>query len=257
MAWALIASSAAQSSNGSVASFNLALGASTSVGQRIFCVTSTWKGSATPTTPTVSDNLNAGNYVEDVAMTGNDGGFQFRVSLWSKVVATGGTPTITVAPTTNNGGTGCVIWAISGLSTATDATAIDQSQSAAGTGGTASSGASAATTGANEYAAGVYGDDGWGAVSASSGNVGSGWTYVLGTGHSAPSGDVFVEHKDSGTSGSTVTANLNTGVPGGGTTWTMAAVIYKLAGAAAQDTPELYGRSGLKADRQMRQLLAQ
>lgn len=236
MAWALVAGSPAQSSNGSVASFPQALGASAPIGARIFVATATWRGGAAATVPTVTDSVNAGNYTEDLAGLQTDNGFQFRVSVWSMVNTVSATPTVTVAPTTNNGGTGCIVWAVTGLDTSTGAGAIDKSASAAGTGGTASSGATAATTAANEYVVGVYGDDGYNAVTANAANVGAGYTYILGTGHVAPSGDAFAEHKDSGASGSAITANLNTGVPGGSVPWSMLAVVYKLA-AAVTDIP--------------------
>lgn len=255
MAWALVTSSPASTTSTATNSYTISPGASVATGQRIFVATSTWREVAhgALTTPSITDSVNSGSYTEDIGIPASDGGFYaFRVSIFSKVATGTGTPTITVT-VTNSEGNGCVCWAVSGLSSATDATAIDKSATATGTGGTASAGATTATTAANEYVAGVYGDDGWAAVGDSSGNAGAGWTYVKGSGHSGPSGDVFVEHQDSGSSGTTPTASLATSVPGGSTTWAMMGVVYKLAGGgAAQDTPELYDRH-----RKLRQILAQ
>jgi hypothetical protein len=233
------------------------LAAAASAGDRVVVGVLTRRNGATPTTPTVSDSINAGNYTEDAAITFSDGAWQIRTSIFSHANSGAGTPSITVTSASSQGG--FMAAAYSGLLTSDPG--VDKTKTNAPAAGTtpATTGASAATTAANEPVVAAYFDSGWDEVISSS-NVGSGFTF-RGL-HQLDSGDYegFYEDKDSGTSGTTQTATL-TGTPNnthGSVTWAMLEAVYQLAAAGGpQDTPELYGRpAGLRGQAQMHQLLA-
>jgi hypothetical protein len=255
VAWGYRTSSFVATASGAFPT-SASLGAAASAGDRIVVATLTRRSGSAPTTPTVSDSVNAGNYTEDAAITWTDGSWQIRTSIFSHANSGAGTPSITVTSASSQGG--FMAAAYSGLLTSDPG--VDKVKTNSPAAGTtpATTGASAATTAANEPVVAAYFDSGWDEVIAAS-NAGSGFTF-RGL-HQLDSGDYegFYEDKDSGTSGTTQTATL-TGTPNnthGSVTWAMLEAIYQLdSGGAAQDTPELYGRSGLKTERQMRQLLA-
>lgn len=237
-----------------------ALGAAVSAGDRIVVAVLAFNVGGTSPFPTVTvtDSVNAGNYQEDATLTWTELGVAARFSVFSKGNSGAGTPTVTATQT--NGGVsnsnvhgGLQVAAWSGLSTADDGTGVDKTAIATGTAATASSGATATTTAANELAVGAYVDLGEGTT------ITADAAFTLRGKHDGDgvSFQGLLEDKDSGSSGSAITATAGTG-EGSSNGWGQAAVVYKLAGGAAQDTPELRGRPfGLRGQVQMNQLLAQ
>jgi hypothetical protein len=131
-------------------------------GNRLVVEVDVWSSQAA-TTATVTDS--AGDPFTELAQFAAPDGAQ--MSIWSAPITHGGgtTPTITATPTAA-ADVGLAVLEYAGLSTAADATVVDQSASASGTTGsgaaTVSSGATPPTTSAGELAVGFYADSGFG-----------------------------------------------------------------------------------------------
>lgn len=230
MAWAYRTGSYAETASISY-SATLAVGAAVSSGDRIVVGVMARKSGATPPTPSITDSVNgATTYTEDTFTTFNDGASQCRTSIFSLANSAAGTPTLTVVSSGSLGG--FMVVAYSGLLTSDPGT--DKATGAAGVGGTPSSGATAATTAANELAVGAYLDSGWG-TGYTSASVGAGYTFRGTHGNDGANYQALAEDKDSGASGSAITANLSTSFAS--ITWGMLAAVYKLAGAGGGFDP--------------------
>jgi hypothetical protein len=162
----------------------------------------------------------AGNhYVELLHFKASDA---TEMSVWTAPITAGGgtRPTITVQAS-SAADIGVAALEYSGLSTVSDATVVDQMAHASGTtGGAASvaSGATAATTAANELALGLYVDSGFGDALA----AGSGYT---GRVNVSPTSDTeFVAEDQVVSAAATPNAKVSTG---GGTIWLMATIVFK------------------------------
>jgi hypothetical protein len=209
-------------------------GAAVSSGDRVYAIVVLYpaSGTATPGVPTVADNLNAGNYNLDDSATYVDGSTHVWAGVFSKANSAAGTPVVT-ATAAETGDQGLVAtFAYSGLLTSDPG--WDVRVHATGTGGTAASGTTGATSAANELVLGVYLDDGWssGAVS----GAGTGYTQ-RGVTQSNSVGESQVQDQDSGASGGTFSSSLSSGHPGGGSiTWTEFCIVYKLASGGGGTT---------------------
>lgn len=177
----------------------------------------TW-GSAGQTAKSVTDS--AGNsYVEVQHFTASD---KTELSVWTAPITKGGgtKPTITVTPT-SRADVGVAALEYSGLSSAPDASVIDQSARSSGTTGSAatvSSGATPATTAANELALGVYVDSGFGDTL----TTGSGFT---GRANVSNTSDMeFVAEDEIVRQGAAPNASVGTGA---GTVWLMSTLVFK------------------------------
>lgn len=241
MAWAYRASSQAHNSGvfntgGSSNALAATMGAAVSAGNWLWCVVVLYPttGTATPSAPTISDSVNGAwstTAIDSVPYT--DGTTHVYAGVFAFPNSAAGTPVVTVTSVnTNQGAIG--VAAHSGLAT----TAItDGKTHAIGSGGNAASGSTSATTAGNELVFGVYLDDGWtiGVVS----GAGTGFTErdFLG---SNSFGELEIEDKDSGTSGTTQSAALGGGHPTGGTvTWAEFCIVVALAGGAPDPAPGL------------------
>ena len=146
-----------------------------------------------------------------------------EMSVWTAPITKGGgtRPTITATPS-GPADLGIQVLEYSGLSPVADATVVDKSKTATGTTGSAAatvqSGATAATTAANELALGFYVDSGFGDTL----TVGSGFTQRA---NISPTPDIefFAEDQIAGLS-ATPNAGVRTGAR---TTWLMAAIVLK------------------------------
>jgi hypothetical protein len=204
----------------------------------------------------ISDSVNGSAWQKVLSLSHSSGGAQ-EISLWS-VVSAAGTPgsiTVTFAGHTGGFGIGIACGAYRGLSTATDGSEIDISKISSGSGTTtADSGTTVATTtAANELKIGFAGDFGGGATQ-TAGTLDTTYSIFV---NDSPNGnsEVSIEDADSGSSGATARATVSQVAAGG---WGMGVAVIKLAGGAAQDTPELRGRPfGQRGQSQMHQLLAQ
>lgn len=231
MAWGYRASSYVTSGagfGGSVASQDdpLVLGAATVVGDRIVVVCGIAETTGTVVSYTVNDNRNSGNYTQDATFSpGTDSnGNAVRLSFFSKSVTVAGTTTVTVhisnpAAHFMFGGNQAAIF--TGLQVADPA--ADVSAGAKGESTTPSSGATGATTAANELVVGGYQDTGWGTTL----SVGSGYTLAGKHDNDGGNWEGLLEYKDSGASGGTQTATANAAAS---TSWRIGAVVYKIAG---------------------------
>jgi hypothetical protein len=222
-----------------------ALGAFTTnpvVGNRIIVVTEQWQQAAGRPAATVSDSVN-GTYTKHLSASINDGGFLGEIAIHSVVVTASAStnPTASYSAATANGGIIAAL-EVSGLGSVNGVGAVDvQTSTGGGAGGTATSGATSATSAANELALFLYGDDGWG-VSMSSGQQEATWTWLDGlTG--GQTGSYLTAYKSSGASGSTVNGQMNSGVPGGSVTWALAVAVFKLAGGGGGTTQSVVGSS--------------
>lgn len=202
-------------------------GAAVSAGDRVYAIVVLYpiSGSATPGVPTVSDNINTGNYNLDDSAPYTDGTTHVWVGVFSKANSGAGTPVVT-ATAGETGDQGLVAtFAYSGLLTSDPG--WDVRVHANGVGGTAASGTTGASSAANELVLGIYLDDGWssGAIS----GAGTGYTQ-RGVTQSNSAGEAQVQDQDSGASGGTYSSSLASGHPGGGAiTWAEFCIVYKLA----------------------------
>jgi hypothetical protein len=130
-------------------------------GDRVIVEVGVWSG-ANATASSVTDS--AGNaYVEVSQFTAADG---TEMSVWTAPITKGGgtRPAVT-AKATSVADIGAVVLEYSGLSTAADASVVDQSAHATGKTGSAgavSSGSTMPTTASPELAIGFYADSGFG-----------------------------------------------------------------------------------------------
>jgi hypothetical protein len=147
------------------------------------------------------------------------------MSIWSAPITHGGgtIPTITATPTAA-ADVGLAVLEYAGLSTAADATVVDQSASASGTTGsgaaTVSSGATRPTTSAGELAVGFYADSGFGDTIGGSGSFTT-------RANVSNSGDIeFLVQDQTAGLGATPASTFTTGPD---TTWLAAVVVFKHA----------------------------
>lgn len=235
MAWGFTASSYANDGAGfsavnSGGTQTVTLGAAVSSGDRIIVTVSALTNTAGATAPTftVTDNVNSGSYTQDKTTTftvlrTND----TRLSVFSLIANASGTPTITV--TLSNGGLnnmagGLQCAAFTGL--LTSGQGVDASAAASGSSTSPSSGATSATTAANELVFGAYADAGDGGTI----SVGSGFTLAGKHDGDTHNWQGMMEYKDSGASGSTPAATCSLSAA---FSWAMIAVVYQISGGAA------------------------
>ena len=196
-------------------------------GNRIVVVVGTWNSSAA-TIKSVTDS--AGNtYTEVLHFKASDNTEQ---SIWTAPVTAGGgtKPGITVTPTAK-ADVGAIASEYSGLSTAASTGAIDQIASKSGTtsgAATVASGATAATSGSNELAIGMYVDSGFGDTL----KAGTGFTQRANV---SPAGDMELLAEDQAlpTPGATPNASVGTGA---NTVWLMSTVVFAAANQSAPPT---------------------
>ncbi len=196
-------------------------------GNRIVVMVGIWNASSA-TAKSVTDS--AGNaYTEVLHFKASDNTEQ---SVWTAPITAGGgtKPTITVTPT-SKADVGAVASEYSGLSTAAGTAAIDQIASKAGTtsaAATVSSGATAATSGSNELAIGMYVDSGFGATL----KAGTGFTQRANV---SPVGDMEMLSEDQALPAAGATANATVGT-GANTVWLMSTVVLDSANQSSQAT---------------------
>lgn len=237
MAWARVAGTSASSVSGAnPASWTVTTGGVTTLNNRlILCVEFTTTG--TVRTSSITDDK-GNTWTKDAHREKINGTFTDVDEVWSTRVTTAGTTIVTCtfsSALSGGAGTALAVEEYSGLSTA--ANAVDVSVGTDGSSTSPSSGATAATTAANELVVGQYGDD-----------DGPTSTFTAGAGftkHAAIDasniGNVSEEDKDSGLSGTTQTADGTASVS---KVWVMHCVVYKLAAAVAAETPSYaIGRS--------------
>jgi hypothetical protein len=193
--------------------------ASITAGNRLVVLVGVWANS-NPIASTVNDS--AGNtYVEVQHFKSSD---KTELSVWTAPITKGGgtRPTITVRPSAKaDVGVGALEY--SGLSTAADATAVDQLAQGTGKTGTAatsivSSAVTPAATASPEIALGFYVDSGFGDTL----TAGSGFTSRLNV--SQTSGMELLAEDKPLAQGATAQASAGTGPS---TVWLMSTVIFK------------------------------
>jgi hypothetical protein len=198
---------------------SLAVTPSSSVGSgnRLVVQTGVWS-SANATVASVTDSA-ADQFVEVLHFTGSDG---TEMSVWTAPVTAGGgtRPTITVKSTAK-ADVGVAVLEYSGLSSVSDSTVVDQmahSSATTSAAATVSSGATPATSAANELALGFYVDSGFGDTL----TAGSGYTQRANVSNT---GDMELLAEDQGVgSGQTPNATAGTGAK---TVWLMATIVLK------------------------------
>jgi hypothetical protein len=201
-----------------VASLSVTPASPITSGNRLVVEVGLWSA-ANATAASVTDT--AGNhYVELLHFTAAEA---TELSVWTAPITAGGgtRPTITVQPT-SAADSGLAVLEYAGLSTLSDATAVDRMAHATGwTSGatTVASGATAATTAGNELAVGLYVDSAYGnALIADP-------TYTLRTNVSPVTSDMeFLAEDRVVAAGATPNAKVSTG---GGTPWLMATIVFK------------------------------
>jgi hypothetical protein len=210
----------ASAHTGTSSTLAVTLPSSTVTGDRLIVETGIWSaGNATAKGVTDSAGDKFTELVHYVA------GDNTEQSVWSAPVAAGsaGPLTITVTPTAK-ADIGVAALEYSGLSTASDATALDQSAHAVGKTGagtpTVASGATPATTGANELALGFYTDSGFG----DSLSPATGYTPRV---NISNAGDMEMLAEDQGV-GAGATPNASV-VTGASTYWLMSTLVFKNA----------------------------
>jgi hypothetical protein len=197
------------------------------VGNRMIVEVGIWNNGA-PTASGVTDS--AGNtYLELTHFTATDG---TEMSVWSAPITKGGgtKPTVTVKAT-GVADIGLVALEYSGLSNASDATAVDQmahNTGVTGAAGTVSSGATAPTTAANEMAIGFYADSGF--SDKLTGGAGFSTRVNL-----SPDPNMELLAEDQVVAGG-ATANGSAGT-GANTIWLMATLVFKTGNASPPTVP--------------------
>lgn len=213
----------ASAHSGTATSLSVSLPATTLTGDRLVVEAAVWS-SGSATAKSVTDSA-GDTFTELTHFTAGD---HTEQSVWSAPVTAASTtpPAITVTPTAK-ADIGAAVLEYTGLSTVSDATVVDQQAHAVGKTGTGTpavaSGATAATTGANELAIGLYADSGFGdALSPAAGfaprvNI-------------SKVGDMELLAEDEIVSpGATPSASVTTGA---NTYWLMSTVVLKNATAA-------------------------
>ena len=219
-----------QQATGHTDATSLALTPSSNVasGNRLVVLVGVWSGSGA-TAASVTDS--AGNtYVELLHFKAADG---TEMSVWSAPITAGGgtRPTVTVKPT-STADIGAAVSEYSGLSSATDASVLDETAHATGTtsaAATVASGATPGTTASGELALGMYVDSGFGDAL----TPGSGYTQRS---NISGASDMDVLTEDQTLSGAGATPNATVGT-GPSTVWLMATVVLKTGAATAPTVP--------------------
>jgi Galactose oxidase-like, Early set domain/Fibronectin type III domain/Kelch motif/Galactose oxidase, central domain len=213
--------------SGTGSSLSVSLPASTLTGDRLVVETGIWSTSAA-TAKSVTDSA-GDTFTELTHFTAGD---HTEESVWSAPVTAGSAvpPTITVTPS-SKADIGAAVLEYTGLSTAPDATVVDQLAHATGKSGSGApvvaSGATAPATGANELAIGLYADSGFGDALSPS----AGYTQRI---NISKAGDMELLAEDQIVSaGATPNASVTTGA---NTYWLMSTVVLKnaTAGQTAQ-----------------------
>ncbi len=201
----------------SLASLSATMPNAVRAGNRLVVEAADWS-SGDATISSVTDSA-GDTFTELTTATGPDG---TQLSVWTApITASGGTkPTIVVKPSAK-ADLGLAVLEYSGLSTASGAAGADQMATATGTTATAravSSGATPATTAANELSVGFYADSGFGdTLTPDPGYAGR--VSV------APEGDIELLVEDAVVGqGATPAPSVTTGA---GTIWEMATVVFK------------------------------
>jgi hypothetical protein len=211
-----------------VSSLTLTPASNVTAGNRLIVETGVWNSSGA-TAASVTDS--AGNkYTELLHFVAGDA---TELSVWSAPITAGGgtRPTITVRPT-STADAGAVVLEYSGLSTASDATAVDVMSHASGTtSGAASvaSGPTAPTNGSNELSLGLYVDSGFGDTLSS----GPGYTSRVNV-SKTPDMELLAEDSIVSAAGATTNATAGTGA---NTTWLMADIVFKSGTPAPPTAP--------------------
>jgi hypothetical protein len=232
VAWAYRASSYANNGTGALvvhdSTTTVTLGAAVSSGDMLALHAITLNTGAAPfPSISVSDSVNGAWGTADVTITQSVVGLGERQSIFTFPNSAAGTPVITVTvgnTSTNSVNVGLQCAAFSGMVAALP---FDVGVAATGTSSTPSSGATSATSAANELVLGCYGDYG------ENQTITEGAGYTLAGKHASDGGkyEALMEYKDSGSSGSTPSAGVT--LPGSNTGWAMLAAVYKIIGGAA------------------------
>jgi hypothetical protein len=188
--------------------------ADTTAGDRLIVEVGVWSGS-NATVSTVTDNA-GDTFTKLTSSTASD---HAQISVWTAVVATGGTKPVITATASGSADIGVVALEYSGLSTA--ATVVDQSHTATGTtagAGSVSSGATPAVTADGELAIGFYADSGFGALL-------SGGAGLTTRANVSPNGNMDMLVQDTlVNTGATPASTVTTGPS---TVWLAAVVVFK------------------------------
>jgi hypothetical protein len=203
-----------------VASLSVTPTAALTTGNRLVVEAGVWNSSKA-TVASVADS--AGDHFTQVLhFVASD---NTEMSIWTAPITSGGgtQPTITVTPT-SKADLGLAALEYSGLSSVADATVVDQMANASGTtssAATVSSGATSATSAANELAIGFYADSGFGDKL----SAGSGWISRVNVSNTS---NIEFLAEDEALANAGVTPNASVGT-GAKTTWLMATVVLKAA----------------------------
>ncbi len=213
------------SAHSTAASLGVTLPANTVAGHRLVVEVGVWN-SASATTATVTDNA-GDTFVKLLSFAASD---HTEMSVWTAVVATGGTkPTVTAKPT-GSADLGVIALEYAGISSVGDATVMDVQAHATGYvpgAATVASGATAPAS-ADGLAIGFYADSGFGPTLA----AGSGFT-ARATIASAGDMDVLAEDQPVSSGGS---PNASVGT-GSAAVWLMATVVLKAGAGTAPTAP--------------------
>jgi hypothetical protein len=203
--------------------------ASITAGNRLVVLVGVWS-SGNASASRVTDS--AGNtYVELLHFKAYE---NTEMSVWSAPITAGGgtSPTVTVTPSAQ-ADVGAAVSEYSGLSTAPDASIVDQTAHVSGTttgATTVASGATPPTTGPNELAIGMYVDSGFGDAL----TPGSGFTQRSKV---SPTSDIEFLSEDQVLASGGATPNATVGT-GANTTWLMATVVLYGASATTTGPPD-------------------
>ncbi len=218
---------------GSSSGLAVALPSSTLLGDRLIVEAGVWSAAAA-TAKSVTDSA-GDSFTELLHFTAADG---TEESVWSAPVsaASSGPPVITVTPT-SNADIGAAAVEYSGLSSAAGTGAVDASAHAVGTTGSAavvSSGATPATSAANELAVGFYADSGFDDAL----TAGSGYTQRV---NISKVGDIELLAEDQVVAaGATPNAGVSTGK---NTIWLMSTVVFKAGSGTSQTSQSMSSQS--------------
>jgi hypothetical protein len=201
--------------------------ASTVAGNRLIVEVGVWNWGG-PTITSVTDDA-GDTFVRLLGFTASD---KTQMSVWTAVVATGGTrPTIT-ATASGPGDIGIAAVEYSGLSTVAGTSVLDREAHASGTTGasatTVSSGSTAVITTDGQLAMGFYADSGFGTTP----TAGAGYTARASIAMASDM-DMLVEDRPA-TVGQAQVATAGTAAR---TTWLMAVLVLKAAGPPPTTTP--------------------
>lgn len=242
MAWGYRAGSFASASGvynggGSSDDLHVAFGAALSSADYAIIVSILYpsSGSATPSAPTVLDDIN-GSYTLLDSAAYTDGTTHVLASVHAFANSASGTPSARVRSANTNQGAICCA-AYSGLTTTISGSTDGTAHGGPGPGGTAASGNTAVTTAANELVLGIYADDGWTLTTIS--GAGTGYTQ-RGVLQNNSFGELQLQDVDSGSSGVAQASSLASGHPGGSSaTWAEFCIVIKLAGGGGGPTPAI------------------